>query len=107
MNYHSEYMIQFYADGRKRKYSESCIRAALQALLASPQFLFRIEEMPAGVKPGQNYRIADVDLASRLSYFIWGTAPDAELLKAASSNTLHTPAVLAKPGPPALPHPTC
>jgi Protein of unknown function (DUF1592)/Protein of unknown function (DUF1588)/Protein of unknown function (DUF1587)/Protein of unknown function (DUF1585)/Protein of unknown function (DUF1595)/Planctomycete cytochrome C len=91
-----ESLMQFYADGRKGKDFESGIKAALQALLASPQFLFRIEEMPAGVKPGQNYRIADVDLASRLSYFLWGTAPDAELVKAASSNALHTPAVLEK-----------
>ena len=46
--------------------------------------------MPAGVKPGQNYRITDLDLASRLSFFIWSTVPDAELLKVATDNTLHT-----------------
>ncbi len=91
-----ESLMQFYADGRKGKDFEAGIKASLQALLASPHFLFRLEEMPAGVKPGQNYRITDVDLASRLSYFIWGTVPDAELLKAASSNTLHTQTVLDK-----------
>ena len=91
-----ESLMQFYADGRKGKDFEAGIRAALQALLASPHFLFRLEEMPAGVRPGQNYRIADVDLASRLSYFIWGTVPDAELLKVASNSTLHTQAVLDK-----------
>jgi hypothetical protein len=91
-----ESLMQFYAEARKDKDFEAGIRAALQALLASPQFLFRLEEMPAGLKPGQNYRIADLDLASRLSYFIWGTAPDAELLKAATAGTLHTPAVLEK-----------
>jgi mono/diheme cytochrome c family protein len=91
-----ESLMQFYADARKDKDFEAGIRAALQALLASPQFLFRLEEMPAGLKPGQTYRITDLDLASRLSYFIWGTAPDAELLKAAAAGTLHTPAVLEK-----------
>jgi len=91
-----ESLMQFYADGRKGRDFEGGIRAALQALLASPHFLFRLEEIPAGVRPGQNYRIADVDLASRLSYFIWGTVPDAELMKVASNGTLHTQAVLEK-----------
>src|SRR5262245_2906603 len=91
-----ESLMQFYADGRKGKDFEAGVRSVVQALLASPHFLFRLEEMPAGVKPGQNYRITDVDLASRLSYFIWGTMPDAELQKAAANNTLHTPTVLDK-----------
>ena len=91
-----ESLMQFYADGRKGKDFESGLKAVVQAVLASPHFLFRLEEMPVGVKPGQNYRVTDVDLASRLSYFIWGTAPDAELTKAASAGTLHTAAVLEK-----------
>ena len=91
-----ESLMQFYGDGRKGKDFEAGIRAALQTLLASPQFLFRLEEVPAGVQPGQNYRVADVDLASRLSYFIWGTAPDAELQRVAGNGTLHTPPVLEK-----------
>ncbi len=91
-----ESLMEFYAEGRRGHDFESGIRASLQAILASPHFLFRIEEMPVGVKPGQNYRITDLDLASRLSYFIWGTAPDAELVKVASNNTLHTPLVLDK-----------
>jgi Protein of unknown function (DUF1592)/Protein of unknown function (DUF1588)/Protein of unknown function (DUF1585)/Protein of unknown function (DUF1595)/Protein of unknown function (DUF1587) len=91
-----ESLMQFYAEGRKGKDFEAGIRSVVQALLASPHFLFRLEEIPAGAKPGQNYRIADVDLASRLSYFIWGTLPDAELQKVAANNTLHTPAVLDK-----------
>jgi cytochrome c553 len=91
-----ESLMQFYADGRKGKDFEAGLKAALQAMLASPHFLFRLEEMPAGVKPGQNYRITDVDLASRLSYFIWGTVPDAELQKVAAAGTLHTAAVLDK-----------
>jgi hypothetical protein len=91
-----ESLMQFYAEGRTGKDFEAGIRSVVQALLASPHFLFRLEEMPAGVKPGQNYRVTDLDLASRLSYFIWGTIPDAELLKVASNNTLHTTAVLDK-----------
>jgi mono/diheme cytochrome c family protein len=91
-----ESLMQFYADGRKGKDFEAGIRAVLQALLASPHFLFRLEEVPAGVRPGQNYRVTDVDLASRLSYFLWGTVPDTELQKLAVNGTLHTPAVLEK-----------
>jgi len=91
-----ESLMEFYADGRKGKDFEAGVKMALQAVLASPHFLFRLEEIPAGVRPGQNYRIADLDLASRLSYFIWDTVPDAELLKVAAANTLHTPAVLDK-----------
>jgi hypothetical protein len=91
-----ESLMQFYAQGRKGKDFEAGIKSVLQAMLASPHFIFRLEEMPAGVKPGQNYRVAAVDLASRLSYFLWGTAPDAELLKVAANGTLNTPAVLDK-----------
>jgi uncharacterized protein DUF1592/uncharacterized protein DUF1588/uncharacterized protein DUF1585/uncharacterized protein DUF1587/uncharacterized protein DUF1595/cytochrome c len=91
-----ESLMTFYGEARKGRDFESGIRAVVQALLASPHFLFRLEEMPAGARPGQNYRIADLDLASRLSYFLWATGPDAELLKAASNNTLHLPAVLDK-----------
>jgi hypothetical protein len=91
-----ESLMEFYAEGRKGKDFEAGIRAALQTLLASPHFLFRLEEVPSGVRPGQNYRVTDVDLASRLSYFIWGTVPDAELQKLAGNGTLHTPVVLEK-----------
>jgi hypothetical protein len=91
-----ESLMQFYAQGRKGKDFEAGIKSVLQAMLASPHFIFRLEEMPAGVKPGQNYRVAAVDLASRLSYFLWGTAPDAELLKVAGNGTLNTPGVLDK-----------
>ncbi len=91
-----ESLMTFYGEARKNRDFEAGIRAVVQALLASPHFLFRLEEMPAGARPGQNYRITDLDLASRLSYFLWATGPDAELLKAASGNTLHLPAVLDK-----------
>jgi hypothetical protein len=91
-----ESLMELYAEGRRGHDFEAGIKSSLQAILASPHFLFRIEEMPAGVKPGQNYRVTDLDLASRLSYFVWGTAPDAELVKLASNNTLHTQLVLDK-----------
>jgi hypothetical protein len=89
-----ESLMTFYAEARKGHDFESGIRAVVQAVLASPHFLFRLEEVPAGVRPGQNYRITDLDLASRLSYFLWAAGPDAELLKAANANTLHLPATL-------------
>jgi hypothetical protein len=100
-----ESLMQFYGEARKDKDFEAGIRAALQALLASPHFLFRLEGMPSGIKPGQNYRITDLDLASRLSYFLWGTAPDAELVRVAAAATLHTPAVLEKQVRRMLAHP--
>ncbi len=74
---------------------ESGIRMALQAILASPRFLFRLEEAPATLRAGQNYRITDLDLASRLSFFLWGAGPDEELLKVAQRGTLRGPGVLA------------
>lgn len=89
-----ESLMAFYERGRKDRDFEAGIKSALQAILASPHFLFRLESMPAGTKPGQNYRITDLDLASRLSYFLWATAPDAELVKVATSGGLKTPAVL-------------
>jgi cytochrome c553 len=91
-----ESLMTFFGQARKDHDFESGVRAVVQALLASPHFLFRLEEMPAGVRPGQSYRITDVDLASRLSYFLWASGPDAELMKAANAGTLHVPAVLEK-----------
>ncbi len=86
---------KFYQRGRKDGDFESGIRLAVQAILASPKFLFRLEDAPATARPGQNYRIADRDLASRLSFFIWGTGPDAELLKVTGQGTLRAPGTLA------------
>jgi mono/diheme cytochrome c family protein len=87
-------LVNFYENGRKAGDFESGIREALQAVLASPQFIFRLERAPAGVKPGQNYRLADIDLASRLSYFLWSTVPDKELVDIAMKNQLRAPGVL-------------
>ena len=89
-------LMGFYEDGQKRSDFETGIRLALQAILASPRFVFRFEEAPATARPGQAYRISDADLASRLSFFLWGSVPDAELLKAASAGTLRAPGVLDK-----------
>jgi hypothetical protein len=89
-------LMSFYERGRKNGDFESGIRMAVQAILASPRFLFRIEQTPSVLKAGQTYRITDQDLASRLSFFIWGSMPDAELLKTASAGTLRTPVVFEK-----------
>jgi hypothetical protein len=89
-------LMSFYERGRKGGDFEAGIRLAVQAILASPRFLFRMEQAPAAVRAGQSYRIGDVDLASRLSFFMWGALPDAELLKAANSGTLRTPAAFNK-----------
>ncbi len=87
-------LVAFYTDGRSRSDFETGVRLALQAILASPRFVFRFEEAPATIRAGQTYRISDADLASRLSFFLWGTVPDAELLKVVSDRTLRTPGVL-------------
>src|SRR4029450_11781643 len=70
------------------------VEMALRALLASPEFVFRIERDPAGVAPGTPYRISDVELASRLSFFLWSSIPDEELLSLAERGRLKDPAVL-------------
>ncbi len=83
-------LMTFYEQGRTDGDFESGIRTALQAVLASPRFLFRLEQTPATVRPGQTYALAAADLASRLSFFVWGGAPDDALLQTAG--TLQTAA---------------
>jgi len=73
---------------------EAGIEMALSAVLVSPEFLFRIERDPAGTPPNTVYRISDLELASRLSFFLWSSIPDDELLAAATAGRLHQPAVL-------------
>jgi hypothetical protein len=87
-------LMTFYKAGRDGADFESGIRTALQAILASPHFIFRLEQAPSNARPGQNYRLRDLDLASRLSYFLWATAPDAELVGAAGKRALRNPAIL-------------
>jgi hypothetical protein len=92
--------LSFYEKGRKSGDFESGIRMALQSVLMSPRFLFRMEQAAAPkavlAKASSAYRISDQDLASRLSFFLWGTAPDTDLLKAAAAGALRTPLGLEK-----------
>jgi hypothetical protein len=74
--------------------TEQGIQLALEAMLVSPEFLFRIERDPHPADPGNVHRLLDVELATRLSYFLWSSMPDDELLALAESNKLHEPAVL-------------
>ena len=89
-------LMRFYGDGRKQADFESGVRLAIQAMLANPRFVFRMEQAPQTLRAGQTYRINDIDLASRLSFFLWGTVPDAELVKAATGGVLRTEAGLSK-----------
>lgn len=70
------------------------IEMALNGILVSPNFLYRVEDVPAGTPHGANYAIGDLDLASRLSFFLWSSIPDEELLRTAEQKQLHQPAVL-------------
>ena len=87
-------LISFYREGQAEGGFDTGIETALRALLASPEFLFRIERDPAGVAAGAPYRIGDFELASRLSFFLWSSLPDDELLEAAATSRLRDPAVL-------------
>jgi hypothetical protein len=89
-------LMPFYEKGAAKGGFEGGVRAALEAVLASPHFIFRLEKEPAGARPGESYRVADVDLASRLSFFLWGALPDHELLTLAEQNKLSAPATLEK-----------
>jgi mono/diheme cytochrome c family protein len=73
---------------------EDGVRMALEGILASPRFVFRLEEPPAAARGAQVYALSDVDLASRLSFFLWSTGPDAELLRVAEAGRLSNAAVL-------------
>jgi hypothetical protein len=89
--------LEFYARGRKTGDFENGVRLALQSILVSPRFLFRLEQAPNQLKTAAaTYRIGDEELASRLSFFLWGAGPDAELVKAASSGALRTAAGMEK-----------
>jgi hypothetical protein len=91
-----EDLLGFYQRGRNRGDFEAGISTALQAIISSPEFVFRFERTPAGTAPGANYRISDLELASRLSYFLWSTAPDDQLITLASEGKLSNAVVLEK-----------
>ena len=88
--------MEAYRLGRTKGSFDSGIEMAIRAILAEPNFIFRAEAEPAGVKPGQAYRISDVELASRLSFFLWSSIPDDELLNLAIQGRLRDPAVLER-----------
>ena len=81
-------LMDFYDEGAQEGGFEGGVRMALQAILASPHFIFRMEEVPDGIAPGEIYDIGQGDLASRLSYFMWGAPPDAELIELAERGRL-------------------
>jgi len=87
------HLLKFYKEGRGKGF-EVGIQMALERLLVGPEFLFRNEQEPANLQPGTSYRISDLDLASRLSFFLWSTIPDDELLTLAEAGKLKDPAVL-------------
>jgi hypothetical protein len=87
-------LMPFYQKGAAKDGFEGGVRAAVEAVLASPNFIFRIEQQPEIQRGGGTYRVSDIDLASRLSFFLWGTVPDKELVTVASQGKLSTPVVL-------------
>jgi Protein of unknown function (DUF1592)/Protein of unknown function (DUF1588)/Protein of unknown function (DUF1585)/Protein of unknown function (DUF1587)/Protein of unknown function (DUF1595)/Planctomycete cytochrome C len=89
-----ETLLGFYQEGRNKGNFENGIELALRRMLASPQFIFRFERDPGNVAPASNYRISDLDLASRLSFFLWSSVPDDELIRLASQGKMKNPVVL-------------
>jgi len=87
-------LLDFYKEGRTAANFDAGIQRGLERVLAAPSFLFRIEREPADAKAGSIYRLNDLDLASRLSFFLWSSIPDDELLNAAIAGKLKVPAVL-------------
>jgi cytochrome c551/c552 len=85
-----------YREGASRGGFESGIELAVRSILVSPRFLFRFESQPETAAPNTAYRISDIELASRLSFFLWSSVPDDELLNAAEKKTLQNPAVLER-----------
>ena len=89
-------LLSFYDEGRKRSDFESGVRLVAAGDSGEPALRVPLRRSAADGSPGQSYRLTDADLASRLSFFLWGTLPDAELLKVVASGTLRAPGVLDK-----------
>jgi hypothetical protein len=89
-------LVGFFRTGSREGGFESGVGVALERMLIGPEFLFRIEREPFGIKAGTPYRIGDVELASRLSFFLWSSIPDEELLTLAERGRLKDPAVLER-----------
>ena len=88
--------LDLYRKARAEGDFDAGIEMALSGVLVSPEFLFRVEEDPAGTPPNTVYRVSDLQLASRLSFFLWSSIPDDELLDVAASGKLHEPAALER-----------
>src|SRR5690606_1601621 len=88
-------LMRFYEQGRAQGDFESGIEMALQRLLADPKLLYRFEAEPEEIAAGETYALSDLDLASRLSFFLWSSMPDDELLTLAERAELSKPEVLA------------
>ena len=89
-------LMPFYESGAAKGGFEQGIRNAVETVLASPHFIFRLERAPTDARSGGTYRVADIDLASRLSFFLWGLPPDKELIAAAQRRELSTAAGIDK-----------
>lgn len=87
-------LLEIFEQGEKQNRFEGGIDLALQRILAGPEFLFRIEQEPKGVKKGEVYAVTDLDLASRLSFFLWSSLPDDELLALAEQGKLRDEGVM-------------
>ena len=91
-----EPLVQLYSTGRRGRDFEAGIQKAIQALLTSPEFLFRAEQDPPKAAPGSVYRVSEVELASRLSFFLWSSIPDDQLLDLAAGGRLSDPVVFER-----------
>tara|TARA_B000000460_G_scaffold136879_1_gene96472 strand:+ start:4267 stop:6603 length:2337 start_codon:yes stop_codon:yes gene_type:complete len=87
-------LMNFYRAGLSDGSFDDGIQLALERLLISPDFLFRVERDPANIEPDTNYQLTSIELASRLSFFLWSSIPDIELLDSAKNGTLQNPQVL-------------
>ena len=87
-------LMAFYDRGAAQQGFEAGVRTGLEAILSAPEFLFRFEREPTGADPGESYRLNDADLATRLSFFLWASAPDEELRELVASGRLSQPGVL-------------
>src|SRR6185503_2276825 len=89
-------LTRFYQMGRKNGTFDRGIQMALRRILADPEFVFRFERDPANIATGTAHRVSDIELASRLSFFLWSSIPDEELLSVAEQGKLKEPATLEK-----------
>ena len=89
-------LLRFYDEGRRNSTFDAGIEMALRAMLASPKFVFRVERDPSGIAAGRSYTLSDLELASRLSFFIWSSIPDEELLTVAEARRLRDPKTLTQ-----------